>query len=254
MMLELDKIYNMDCIEGMKQLDNNSIDMILCDLPYGVTQCKWDKPLPSDKLWNEYKRIINNGAIILTACYPYVIDLINSNRDWFKYEWIWYKNLRTGFMNASKQPIKAHENILVFHNGISKYYPQKVIRKTQKAGNVKPHITEQYGLATNSKKQTNFIYPHDVIEIDCIHGNNKRYHPSQKPLKLFEYLIKTYSNEGDLVLDNCMGSGTTAVACKRLGRRFIGFEIDKEFCDIADKRLKNVPKRLETFKLKIQGE
>ena len=237
----------MDCIEGMKQIDDNSIDMILCDLPYGITQCKWDKPLSLDVLWNDYKRIINKGVIVLTACQPYVTDLICSNRDWFKYEWIWYKNLRTGFMNASIQPVKAHENILVFHNGHSKYFPQKIIRTTKKASNVKPHITEQYGLAVNSNKQSNYVYPHDVIEIKCIHGTDKRLHPSQKPLELFEYLIRTYSSEGDLVLDNCMGSGTTAVACKRLNRRFIGFEISKEYYDIANKRLMNIPSKLENW-------
>jgi len=233
----------------MKQIPDHSIDMILCDLPYGITQCKWDKPLPSDKLWNEYKRIINDGVIILTACQPFVTDLINSNRDWFKYEWVWYKNLRVGFLTGNKQPMKAHENILVFANGSNKYNPQKVIRTTQKAGSKKRNLTKVYNYETSQQldRQSNFIYPHDVLEINCIHGNDKRYHPTQKPLELFEYLIKTYSNEGDVVLDNCMGSGTTAVACKRLNRRFIGFEIDKNYYDVSLKRLMNVPERLDSF-------
>jgi len=247
-MLELDKIYNMDCMEGMKQLDDNSIDMILCDPPYGITQCKWDKPLDLDLLWKQYKRVIKNGIIIFTACHPYVTDLINSNRRWFKYEWIWYKNLRTGFLNAYKQPIKAHENILVFYNGNCKYNPQKVLRTTKLAGNIKHHSTEHYGDDIFiRKKQSNFIFPHDVLEIDCIHGTDKKYHPSQKPLKLFEYLIKTYSDEGNIILDNCIGSGTTAVACKRLNRHFIGFEINKEYYDISLQRLLNVPERLEKW-------
>jgi len=228
-MLELDKIYNMDCIEGMKQIDDNSIDLILCDLPYGITQCKWDKPLPLDKLWIEYKRIIkNNTAIILTAVQPYATDLINSNKDWFRYEWIWIKNRATNFLLQKKQPGCSHEYILIFFKKMGTYNPQKNIldeytkkrfnRKFQQLKNCKP--SGQYKPIKQLKyKNRNYSLPKSILFFNLEQNNQFKtqvFHPTQKPLKLFEYLIKTYSNDGNLVLDNCIGSGTTAVACKRL--------------------------------------
>ncbi len=255
-MLELDKIYNMDCIEGMKQIDDNSIDMILCDLPYGITDCDWDKPLSLDKLWNEYKRIINNGTIVLTASQPYTTDVVNSNRDWFKYELIWNKVCATGALLAYKRPMKVHENILIFYNKQSTYVPQYTQRKFKdlrpnkkitkrknpcNSGEITSHNINKHSKNYNDRK----VNPISIIKINK--RNSEYLHPTQKPLKLFEYLIKTYSDEGDLVLDNCMGSGTTAVACKRLGRHFIGFEINEEYYNISLKRLCNIPEKLEKW-------
>jgi len=254
-MLELNKIYNMDCIKGMKQIDDNSIDMVLCDLPYGTTRCKWDSIIPLDKLWEQYKRIIKNkSAIVLTASQPFTSILVNSNLDMFKYEWIWIKTGKnTGnFLNASFMPMKNHESILIFGNGKSTYNPQpeprmpstiERIKYKEHVGNIKDGAvwgkTKKIIRHYNSKNSCPRSFQFFKVE--------RGLHPTQKPLTLFKYLIKTYSNDGDIVFDSCMGSGTTAVACKQLDRRFIGFEISKEYYDIAKKRLKNVPERLEKF-------
>lgn len=245
--IELNKIYNMDCIDGMKQLDNNSIDMILCDLPYGTTACRWDIIIPFDKLWKQYKRIIkDNGAIVLTASQPFTTFLIASNIKMFKYSLVWKKKgTNAGFAQAPYRFLKEHEDIIVFScGGTSKnakirmvYNPQglKDYNKVIKGRTESSH-------RNGRKKQENYIqkktgYPKSILTFS---EDNHWQHPTQKPVALFEYLIKTYTNKGNLVLDNCIGSGTTAVACKRLNRRFIGFEINKEYCKIADDRLKLV--------------
>jgi site-specific DNA-methyltransferase (adenine-specific) len=252
-MLELDRIYNMDCIEGMKQIDDKSIDMILCDLPYGLTSCDWDSILSLNDLWIQYKRIIKeNSVIVLTSIQPFTSDLINSNRDWFRYEWIWYKDRGGNIFNCDIQPMNVHENILVFAKNKPVFYPQMERRRKGgtdrfkypvKVGDMKDNAV--YGKTNVIKKKYNnkLKYP---LSIQCF-STDRGLHPTQKPIKFCEYFIKTYSNEGDLVLDNCIGSGTTAVACKRLNRHFIGFEISKEYCDIANKRLANVPNRLENW-------
>jgi len=246
-MLETNKIYNMDCLDGIKQLDDNSIDLILTDLPYGVTQNKQDIPLPLDKLWNQYKRIMKERtAVIFTSQFPYTIDLINSNRKWFRYDLIWDKQLVSGFLNANRMPLRVHEHILIFYNRIGTYNPQFTEGKPQHAtgknclNKKKKH--RNYGDATYLKDErvgSTKKYPTSIISIKKLHSSIA-IHPTQKPVPLFEYLIKTYSNEGDLVLDNCMGSGTTAVACKQLHRNFIGFETSEEYCSIAQKRLEKV--------------
>jgi len=247
-MLELDKIYNMDCIEGMKQIPNDYIDLVLTDLPYGVTQNKYDKPLPLDKLWNEYKRIIKERtAIIFTSQFPYTNELINSNKEWFRYDIIWEKGLASGFLNANKMPLRIHEHILIFYNNQPTFNPQKFLGKKWYSRTKPSMINKNYGEFTpKNKKNTYWKMPKSVIHIKKPHPSIV-VHPTQKPLELFEYLIRSYSNEGDLVLDNCMGSGTTAVACKRLNRHFIGFEINKEYYDVSLQRLLNVPERLDRW-------
>lgn len=221
----------------MDDLPDKSIDMILCDLPYGTTsRNKWDSIIPTDKLWAQYKRIIRDGgAIVLFAQQPFACDLIQSNRKWFRYEWIWEKSCAVGFLNANRMPLRAHENILVFYNKLPTYNPQKTNGKPYRAksGNI---TSTNYGIFNGDYRTVNLDgkrYPRDVIRFNGETG----YHPTQKPVPLCEYLIKTYTNEGELVLDNCMGSGTTGLACVNTNRRFIGMELDKEYLRIAKERL-----------------
>ena len=245
-LLELNRIYNMDCLEGMKLIDDKSIDMILCDLPYGTTACKWDSIIPADELWKQYERVIkDDGAIVLTASGQFTHKLIQSNVDLYKYKWIWIKTKKGNFVNAKNRPMTSFEEVLVFSKGNTangskikmKYFPQglKPIHKVNKdngsrfgtmAGKRPSHKKETIQRWTN--------YPCDVLTIDSV---GKPIHPTQKPVALFEYLIKTYTNEGETVLDNCMGSGTTAVACINTNRNFIGFELDKHYCEIANERI-----------------
>ena len=237
-LLELNRIYNMNCLEGMKLIDDKSIDMILCDLPYGTTACKWDSIIPFEPLWKQYERIIkDNGAIILTADEPFSSQLVNSNIKKFRYKWIWEKPYTTGFMNANKMPLKNIEDVLVFYKKLPTYNPQGVIRVNKKRNRRKDKETTIYndmGLKEGEYTQRFTNYPNQIIKT-----NKKEFglHPTQKPVELFEYLIKTYTKEGETVLDNCMGSGTTAVACINTGRNFIGFEISEEYCKIAEKRI-----------------
>jgi len=237
-MLELNKIYNMDCLEGMKLIDDKSIDMILCDLPYGTTKCKWDIVIPFEPLWEQYERIIkDNGAIVLFGSQPFTSALVMSNLKLFKYEWIWQKTLATNFMLVKKQPAKKHENILVFYKKQPTYNPQMEIGKPYK-DKPRKRTVGIHGNAETIKKAINnegTRYPSSVQLFS--NGNNGNVHPTQKPVELCEYLIKTYTNEGETVLDNCMGSGTTAIACINTNRNFIGFEIDKHYCDIANERI-----------------
>lgn len=236
-MIELNRIYNEDCMKGMKEIPDKSIDMILCDLPYGVTSCQWDKVIPLDKLWQEYKRIIkDNGAIVLTAVQPFTTALIHSNPRWYRYCWYWRKNIATGFAISKYQPLRCVEDIVVFYKKASTYHPQGLVKLIQPklipAGS-KGTIYGKNLTHTHVREYTN--YPTNLLELKCERG----LHPTQKPVELFEYLIKTYTNEGDTVLDNCMGSGTTAVACIQTGRNYIGFETSKEYCQIAENRTKN---------------
>ena len=232
----------MDCLEGMKDIDDKSIDMVLCDLPYGTTACKWDTIIPFDPLWEQYKRIIkDNGAIVLTASQPFTSALVMSNVKMFKYEWIWEKSRKTGFPNSNRQPLRNYEDVLVFYNGQSKYNPQELIKKItpKKINRKKPrndtvNAGENDGSLCKEYFQEYENYPSQVLKIS---NEGNTVHPTQKPVALFEYLIKTYTNEGDLVLDNCMGSGTTAVAAKNLSRNFIGFENNEEYYKIACNRI-----------------
>jgi site-specific DNA-methyltransferase (adenine-specific) len=240
-----------DCLEVMQTIPDKSINAIICDLPYGTTACKWDSVIPFEPLWAQYKRIIkDNGAIVLTASQPFTSALVMSNLKWFKYEWIWEKAVGSNFATVKYQPMKEHENILVFGNGKINYYPQMQERK----GTCKGKIPNYTNTNSKSKGQKTEVYnslpsnrdgkiysilrnPSSVQFFNNRIANDRGNHPTQKPVTLMEYLVKTYTNQGDTVLDNCMGSGTTGVACKNLGRKFIGIEQDANYFEIAKKRI-----------------
>jgi len=249
--MELNTIYNKDCLIGMKDIPDKSVDMILCDLPYGTTACKWDVIIPFDKLWEQYERVIkDNGAIVLTASQPFTTDLINSNRKYFKYEWIWSKNTATGGALSSYRPMKSHENILVFALNKSIYNPQMInfteveMKKMRKHDFVCP--SPAVGGGKNISKgwyEGKKKFPKSVISINGVTPVSKEKqegkHPTQKPVALFEYLIKTYTNEGETILDNCAGSGTTAIACINTNRNYILMEKEKKYFDIINERINN---------------
>ena len=232
----LNKIYNMDCLIGMRDIPDKSIDMILCDLPYGTTACKWDNIIPFEPLWEQYNRVIkDNGAIVLFGSQPFTSKLIMSNVTMFKYEWIWDKKLPSGMQIAKYRPMQRHENILVFSSGTPKYYPIKTIQK-ERTGKIYSN-SESSPIKYDDGKLKTYKDKNPQSIIDFYKREKKHYHPTQKPVTLFEYLIKTYTNEGETVLDNCMGSGTTAIACINTNRNFIGFELGKEYCNIANERI-----------------
>ena len=235
--METSRIYLGDCLEVMPSIPDKSIDMILCDLPYGTTACKWDTIIPFEPLWREYKRIIKeHGAIVLTASQPFTSALVMSNIKMFKYSWVWLKNYTTGFMNANKMPLKSFEDVLVFYNKLPTYNPQGVIEVNKLQVRKRDKETTIYndmGLKDGEYNQRYTNYPKDRIETN----KEKSIHPTQKPVALFEYLIKTYKNEGDLVLDNCAGSGTTGLACQNLKRNYILIEKEPKYYDIILKRL-----------------
>ena len=222
-----------DCLELMKDVPDQSVDMILCDLPYGTTQNKWDSVIPLEPLWEQYKRICK-GAIVLTAQPPFDKQLGASNLGALKYEWIWRKSKPTGHLNAKLQPMKEHENVLVFYEKQPTYNPQGLVKKPvptiRKGGN----NGANYGKSDKDALQEFENYPRSVLDIP---SEGKTVHPTQKPVALMEYLILTYTNEGDVVLDNTMGSGTTGVACMNTGRKFIGMEQDAKYFEIAQKRI-----------------
>ena len=233
-------LYQGNCLELMRELPDESVDMILCDLPYGTTQNKWDSALPLDVLWSEYWRIAKpNGAIVLTAQTPFDKVLGVSCIENLRHEWIWEKTAATGFLNAKKAPLKAHENVLVFYRRQPTYNPIMTAGHTIKR--VKPSYADHgpnYGKAHSVRApyESTERYPRSVQRF-AKDNRMKAQHPTQKPVALMEYLIRTYSNEGDTVLDNCMGSGTTGVACLNTGRRFIGMELDAGYFDIAQRRI-----------------
>lgn len=218
-----------DCLERMKEIPSGSVDMVLCDLPYGTTQNNWDSVIPLEPLWEEYKRICK-GAVVLTASQPFTSELVASNRRDFKYAWVWEKGAATGHLNAKRMPMKLHEDVLVFCDGL--YNPQglqpfnKTIRRGNNGTNFGVSGTENFQEWTN--------YPRSILRFPA---EGKSVHPTQKPVALMEYLIRTYTNESDTVLDNTMGSGTTGVACVNTGRNFIGIERDPGYFSIAEKRI-----------------
>lgn len=250
----VDTIIQGDCLEEMKKLPDGCIDMILCDLPYGTTACKWDHVIPFEPLWKEYKRLIKGrGAIVLTASQPFTTDIINSSREIFRYELIWNKGRSSQFGLAKIQPMKYHENVLVFFKKRGVYNPQKTFGHANydkvgyNAGSKAARNDHGYGIKTITKACTDGSrFPRSILDFPQNWRRQDQLHPTQKPVALFEYLIKTYTNEGDLVLDNCIGSGTTAVAAKRTGRHFIGIELSEEYCEIARKRIENTPANLDT--------
>lgn len=238
------ELYNEDCLIGMQRIPDKSVDMVLCDLPYGVLNksnpsAKWDSVLPFNMLWEQYKRIVkNNGAIILTAQGMFTADLMLSNRAMWRYNLVWKKSNRiSGFLNANRQPLRNHEDILVFYKYQPTYNPQMTLgEKSHKKGGGSHKNTQRcYGnLIDTPTVDTNEKFPISVLDFDREHPP---VHPTQKSVGLFEYLVKTYTNEGDTVLDNTMGSGTTGVACVNTDRNFIGFELDKTYFEIAKNRI-----------------
>ena len=228
-----------DCLEVMKNIPSASVDMILCDLPYGTTRNKWDTCLNLGKLWEQYKRIIkDNGAIVLFSQMPFTAALVMSNPKMFRYEWIAEKSLATGFLNAKRMPMKAHENILVFYKKLPTYNAQ--MTKGKPYSITRRDIGGQYlhNFESIETKNEGTRCPRDVLrDLWQPYCGGKMYHPTQKPVPLLEYLIKTYTNEGDTVLDNCMGSGSTGVACVNTKRDFRGVELDENYFDIARRRI-----------------
>jgi len=241
--MEINSIIQGDCLELMPQIADKSIDMILCDLPYATTACAWDILIPFEPLWAQYKRIIkDNGAIVLTASQPFTSALVMSNPKMFKYEWIWEKERASNFFTAKKLPMKYHENILVFYENPPTYNPQMVLGSKNHSGGKGISKSEHYG--TNhfdDRENSEMKYPSSVVKIKKEHP---AVHPTQKPVALFEYLIKTYTNEGDLVLDNCAGSFTTAIASINLKRNWICIEKEPKYCEIGRERIKNMPQKL----------
>jgi len=237
--MKKDQIITGDCLIEMQKIPDKSVDMILCDLPYGTTACKWDTIIPFEPLWEQYKRIIKDGgAIVLTASQPFTSALVMSNIKMFKYEWIWEKSRPTNQMLAKKQPLKSHENILIFSKGKTIYSPKMTDGDKNHA--TKDNTSKQKYLDRISISPSNtssLKYPRSVIKFK---STNAKYnlHPTQKPVDLFEYLVKTYSNEGDLVLDNCAGSGTTGVACRNLKRNFILIEKEPKYIEVIKQRLR----------------
>ena len=233
----------MDCLEGMKLIPDKSIDMILCDLPYGTTACKWDTIIPFDKLWEQYKRIIkDNGAIVLFGTEPFSSLLRISNIKEYRYDIIWEKSRFTNFLFVKKQFGKIHENISVFYRKQPTYNPQMesgepYFRKATGKPKTKD-LMDKPAIDNGKINESGERYPKSIQRFPFHNVGN--YHPTQKPVALFEYLIKTYTNEGETVLDNCMGSGTTAVACINTNRNYIGFELSEEYCEIAEKRINEI--------------
>jgi len=232
------KLIHGDCLEKMKDIKDGSIDMVLTDPPYGTTQCKWDSIIPLETMWEQLKRIIKpNGAIVLFGCEPFSSILRMSNIKQYKYDWVWEKSRVTGVLNAKRQPLRHLENISIFYKKQCLYNPQgiKSCNKETSTGNTGGGNSSNYGSVKSGKyTQTKTGYPKQKLFFSSV---GKTQHPTQKPVELMEYLIKTYTNENETVLDFAMGSGTTGVACKNLNRDFIGIEMDDKYFKIAENRI-----------------
>ena len=259
--MELNKIYNEDCLEGMKRIPDKSVDMILCDLPYGTTACAWDTIIPFEPLWAQYERVIkDNGVIVLTASQPFTSALVMSNPKLFRYEWIYRKTKASNFILAKKHPMKHHENICVFYKRLPTYNPQMTkaptelirTRPNEYVSEVKKDSVLGRGIKAYRRHDNGLRYPQSVQTFNNSDKNNQL-HPTQKPVALFEYLIKTYTNKNETVLDNCMGSGTTAIACINTERNFIGFELDETYYNKSLERIKNHAPQTDIFNL-LEGE
>lgn len=236
--VEPNTLINDDCLNAMKFIPDNSISMILADPPYGTTACKWDSIIPLEPMWEQLKRIIKpNGAIVMTASQPFTTTLIASNMKMFKYCWAWKKSNLTGHLNAKKQPLKCMEDICVFYGKQATYNPQMTNGKPYDKGTTH-NKSENYGkqIRVESINKTGARYPKNALEVQNVHRAHSQ-HPTQKPVALMEYLIKTYTNEGETVLDFAMGSGTTGVAAKNLNRNFIGIEMDGKYFEVAKERI-----------------
>lgn len=243
----MNRLYHGDCLDLMADIPSGSVDMILCDLPYGTTACKWDTVIPFEPLWAQYKRIAKpNAAIVLTASQPFTSALVMSNAAMFKHEWIWEKNRGSNFLNTKREPMKQHECVLLFGCGGWTYNPQMQQRTREKGsligkvviGSTKPSSTNNGGVRPHPVILSELRVPSSVQRFNTASGKDKT-HPTQKPVALMEYLIRTYTNEGETVMDNCMGSGTTGVACANTGRNFIGMEKDAAYFAIAKGRIES---------------
>lgn len=233
------QLWNGDCLERMRDIADASVDLVLCDLPYGTTKAPWDAVIPFSPLWDAYERVLKTtGAVVLTAAQPFTSAVVMSNPKWFRYDLVWEKSKATGFLNAKRQPLRAHESILVFSPKAPPYFPQmeegaaydKGVRKQQTDGDVYGKF-ERRRISSGGQR-----YPRSVKRFTTAEREGG-FHKSQKPLALMEWLIKTYSQPGSIVLDNAMGSGTTGHACLNLDRKFIGIDSDAHFCSVAAKRL-----------------
>lgn len=249
----MNTLYCGDCLDIMKQIGDGTIDLVLCDLPYGTTQNKWDAVIPFDSLWEQYNRVAKpNAAFVLFAQGLFYVDLVNSNRANFRYDIVWDKQLKSGFLNANVMPLRVHEQIAVFYKSKPTYNPQKVKgQPTHSKGTAvftKDVTNNNYGDYTPVENINDMKYPSSILSYQKPHPSVS-VHPTQKPVELLEYLIKTFTNEGDTVLDNTMGSGSTGVACLNTNRNFIGIELDDNYFDIAERRMKAVSsdKKRELF-------
>ena len=232
-------LFNGDCLEVMKGIPDGSVDMILCDLPYGTTKNKWDSVIPFDLLWEQYERVIKErGMIALTAAQPFATSLISSNMSMFKYDLVWDKKMPTGFLNAKRQPLRRHELVLCFYKKMPKYNPIMREGKERSKGGRIYSLSDCYGNIKQAKEKGiyNLYYPTSILEFSNANQKDK-VHPTQKPLGLMDWLVETYTDKRETVLDNCMGSGSTGVACKNLNRKFIGIELDETYFNIAKERI-----------------
>ena len=228
-----------DCLDVMKRVPDGSVDMILCDLPYGTTQNKWDSVIPFEPLWREYWRVAKpRAAVVLTASQPFTAALVMSQVRNFKYEWTWNKSMKTGQLNAKKRPLVGHESILVFYREQCFYEPYSEIENPKAGTNATPTGTKNYGRISGQESYTrpDMLTKDSVIKGFPV-GSERGFHPTQKPVALFEYLIRTYTNPGDVVLDNCAGSGTTAIACENLDRHWVCIERDPDYSRLAIERI-----------------
>ena len=243
--METDRIYNEDCLEGMKRLPDNSIDAIITDPPYGTTDASWNRKIVDPvRMWEQFKRVAKpNAAMVIFGQMPFSVDIVNANRKMFRYEWIWEKTQGVGFLNAKKMPLRAHEQALVFYRQLPTYNPQFWQGKPYRTKNGARPADGCYGHCSprESVNESGLRYPLDVLKFnhDPIRYNSRQsqIHSTPKPTALFEYLIRTYTNEDELVLDAFMGSGTTAVAAINTGRHFIGFELSEEFHALCERRI-----------------
>lgn len=229
------EIFNADCLEGMKSISDASVQLLIADLPYGSTNNPWDQPIPLAPLWEQTKRIIKpNGIVALTAMQPFTTDLVQSNRNWFRYSWVWEKANGTNFLNAKKQPLRCHEDVLIFAPGRSVYNPQMQPGKPYKTRRKATASTNYGECHKSSVTETDLRYPRSVLFFP---HDPEKIHRTQKPVALFEYFVRTYTNPGDLVLDPCIGSGTTAIAAINTGRQYVGFELDPGYFQAAQERI-----------------
>lgn len=237
------ELYQGDCLEKMVEVPDHTVDMIFTDLPYGTTHNVWDKRISLEELWKQYKRVLKSGGVVLLfSQQPFTTDLVNSNRKWFRYEWVWQKSRPVGFLNANRMPLRFHENIVVFYEHLPTYNPQKTPGKpyTSKGARYTTNYRPFKPIPTTNRD--GMRYPRDVVTFS--RGNSVgKIHPTEKPVDLLEYMIRTYTDAGDIVLDSCMGSGSCGVACQHLGRGFIGIEKDPGYFEAARKRIADAVKQ-----------